>query len=75
MEEIEMNKLVGFVLLGTIAFLGAFDLVMMIKFGPDQTISWFVWQISQQYPIVIFLGGVVVGHLTFPMRGLTKENK
>lgn len=68
-----MNKIVGFVLLGTGACLGIFDLFMMISYGPTNTISWWVYTMSKEWPILVFLSGIPAGHFWFPMKGIDDE--
>lgn len=63
-----MNKIVGFVLLGVLAFLGAFDLFMMLRYGANDTISSYVYNITREWPILTFLAGVVAGHFWFSMK-------
>lgn len=69
----KVNKIVGFVLLGAVAFLGIFDLFMMLKYGPTNTISWWVYTMSKDWPILVFLAGIVAGHFWFPMKGIDDE--
>jgi L-lactate permease len=65
-----VNRTVGLVLLATIVGLAGFDLFMMMKYGPNDTISWYVYSITKEWPILTLLVGIVLGHFFFPMKGI-----
>lgn len=55
----------GLLFFGIIA-IAVVDFTLLIKRGYDATMSWTIWKISTEYPILAFLFGVMAGHLFFP---------
>jgi hypothetical protein len=49
------------ILIGLLLIL-AVDLWLYIKGGFSNTISWWIWSHSVQYPIIPFLFGILAGH-------------
>lgn len=69
-----MIKLTGFVILGAIILLGAYDTFAFLKGGTEATISHVLLMWSYDYPIFTFSFGVLVGHLFWRTRD-TGETK
>lgn len=63
-----------FVLVALIVILG-WDAYRMMTVGFEGTISYFLYNISHEYPIVPFLGGVVTGHLLWDITDYVAPSK
>ena len=57
----------GMVIAITVAIWVIYDIVAYSEWGNEGTISVKVWTISQEYPIVPFLFGIVCGHFFWQM--------
>lgn len=62
-----MKLTVRFLLLFVTAFT-VYDVWTLAVRGYDTTVSWVLYQASQQWPIIPFALGVLAGHLFFPNR-------
>lgn len=51
---------------GLFAILMIADLVLILKYGYEATVSATLYDFSQRFPIIPFAGGVLVGHLLWP---------
>lgn len=49
-----------------LAIAGILDLYMAFKYGEKATISYVVRDVTQHYPIVALLLGILLGHLIWP---------
>jgi hypothetical protein len=57
------------VIVAVIALLILYDIWVVCKKGADATISWTMYTKAQQYPIIGFGIGVVMGHLFWVQHG------
>ncbi len=54
------------VVLGLVVAAVAYDVVALCLWGSGSTISWSLFVLCCDYPIVAFLIGVVIGHILWP---------
>lgn len=59
--------LAGFSVLAAILFLLGMDLFISMKWGYDFTISAFMGWLKVEFPIVLILIGIIIGHFFFPL--------
>lgn len=52
-----------------------YDVFAFVKFGQGGTISWNVYQISHDFPIVTLCTGIVLGHLFWRVRAPDEVSK
>jgi hypothetical protein len=52
-----------------VVLLIGYDVWTAIKKGATTTISWTLWTYAQQYPIIPFALGVLMGHLFWVQHG------
>ena len=55
-------------LLPAIIAVAVIDTLIIWQFGPDQSISRKIMEISMRFPIIAFALGVIAGHLFWPLR-------
>ncbi len=53
------------VVAAAIALLLIYDVIIVLKKGGSATISWQMWSISKQYPVIPFAIGFIMGHIFF----------
>ena len=51
----------------TVAAIAIFDVVIIAKKGKHESISAHIIRGSKQYPLLVLITGVVLGHLFWPM--------
>lgn len=61
------ENLAGFSVLGAFLFLLGMDLFISMTYGYDYTISAFMGWLKVEFPIVLLLIGIVLGHFFWPL--------
>ena len=70
----KISRLTLFVFLALFGLLMVFDAWTLLARGYETTVSWTLYVWAQQWPIVPFLAGVLIGHLWFPNRAANKPS-
>ena len=55
------------VLVSVAVLLLMYDIFVIARYGVKQSISYVVYSLSRQYPIIPFAFGFLMGHLFFPI--------
>ena len=64
-----MVRTTEWVVIVAVVGLVLYDLVAMVRSGPDATISVIVHEFSKNNPIVPLAVGIVIGHIFWPVGG------
>jgi hypothetical protein len=57
------SHVLGAMVLGMLGIAGIWDFAAVLTSHPDSTISRIVKEWSREYPIIVFLAGLLAGHL------------
>lgn len=61
------DYLAGFTVLAAILLVLGMDLFIAMKYGYEYTVSAFMGWLKDEFPIVLLLTGIVLGHLFWPL--------
>lgn len=67
-----MDFTTGFIVIVLVVIFGV-DLWLLVKRGYKHTVSAVMLRLSQRFPIIPLLIGIVIGHLFWPNLGIVKE--
>lgn len=61
-----ISVMTSLVLLGVIVFVGAYDLIVGMRFGRTETVSYQMVLLSQEWPVIPLVAGLILGHIFWP---------